>query len=465
MRRVLLIVPDGVAVRNYLYSSFIKELQSKDIEVILYHQISESAINEVKKVHPELHEVKVIPGFIEKPIARLIRESLSFARLRFNSKKLQNGTIMDFWNRKQKSLKQKVLYLLAECLGSVLSWNYRFILKMEIVYEKKICKGYLFEKIENDITFFEPDYILNLHQRSPISAPIIAIARNKKIRTGTVIFSWDNVPKARLISRYDSYFVWSEIMKSELSILYPEIERSSIEVVGTPQFECYFQKKYQESKETFFKRYGLDIDKRTICVSANDLSSPYEPNYLQDVCEEISKIENRYRPQVIFRKSPVDKSDRFDSVLKRYENLVFSIEPDWKSESLFESSFFGSYPTLNDFVLLVNTVMHCDAVINFGSTMAHDFAVLNKPCLYLNYNPVNNSSFKVERAYNFQHFRTLAGIDAVGWVNNKNEIGDLVERAINKPEIIAVDRLVWLKRVVKHPIADCSLSIVNAIIK
>lgn len=110
MKRLLLIVPDGVAVRNYLYSSFITELQAKDIEVILYHQISNAAIEEVKRVQPTLTEIKAIPYFIEKPFARLLRESLAYARLKVNTKKLKNPTVMDFWNRNQKSLKQKLLY-------------------------------------------------------------------------------------------------------------------------------------------------------------------------------------------------------------------------------------------------------------------------------------------------------------------------------------------------------------------
>ena len=166
---------------------------------------------------------------------------------------------------------------------------------MEALYDVEISKDPIFDKIAKDIEQLNPDYILNLHQRAPISAPIIAVAKKKKIRTATVIFSWDNVPKARLISRYDKYLVWSEIMKSELSLLYPEIEKSSIQVVGTPQFEFYFDEKYSKSREAFFTEFGLDCNKKTICFSANDLSSPYEAIYLEDVCEAISKMDKDKR--------------------------------------------------------------------------------------------------------------------------------------------------------------------------
>ena len=464
MKRILLIVPDGVAVRNYLYSSFINELQAKGVEVILYHQISNAAIEEVKKVQPTLTEIKAIPHFIEKPKARLLRESLAYARLKFNTKILKNPTVMDFWNRNQKSLKQKMLYRLAEVLGTVFSWNYNLILKMEAKYDIEITKDAIFEKITKDIEQLNPDYILNLHQRAPISAPIIAVAKKKKIRTATVIFSWDNVPKARLISRYDKYLVWSEIMKSELSLLYSEIGKSSIQVVGTPQFEFYFDEKYSKSKEAFFSEFGLDSNKKTICFSANDLSSPYEANYLEDVCEAISKMDESTRPQLLFRRCPVDKTARFDNVLEKYKNIVFAVDPDWRTEKGNGESFVSIYPTLNDVSLLVNTVKHCDAVINLGSTMAHDFAVYNKPCLYLNYNPVSNSIFKVEMSYKFQHFRSMDTLLPVGWITSKDQIGELIKQVLSTPDEIGKDRILWMKKIAQYPLENSSKNIVNSIL-
>ena len=464
MKRLLLIVPDGVGVRNYLYSNFINELQSYNVEVVLYHQISNAAIDEIKNIHPSICKIKAIPQFIEKPKARLLRESTTYARVLLNTRKLDNPTVMSFWNGNKKGFKQKMLNQLAEILGTVLSWNYNLILKMEALYDIEISKDTVFEKITHDIEQLQPDYILNLHQRAPISAPIIAVAKMKKIRTATVIFSWDNVPKARLISRYDEYLVWSDVMKSELSLLYPEIKSEQIKVVGTPQFEFYFDAKLILDKETFFAQYGLDSTKKTVCYSANDATSPYEANYLEDVCQAVSKMEESIRPQILFRRCPVDKSNRFDAVLKKYKGLIFSIDPDWRTEKGELETFSSIYPSYKDISLLVNTVTHSDVVINFGSTMAHDFAVLNKPCLYLNYNPIDNSIFTVEMAYNFQHFRTMQGLEAVGWLNSSEEIGDKINLALTHPEKVGNDRKKWLEKIVQHPLEEASKNIANVLL-
>jgi hypothetical protein len=112
---------------------------------------------------------------------------------------------------------------------------------------------------------------------------------------------------------------------------------------------------------------------------------------------------------------------------------------------------------------LVNTVLHSDLVINLGSTMAHDFSVANKPCLYLNYNPVSNSNFKVKDVYNFQHFRSMDGLEAVGWINSKLEIRDKILRALNFPDEIASDRKKWMQKIVAHPIIENSKKIADEI--
>jgi hypothetical protein len=464
MIKIMLIVPDGVAVRNYLYSSFIKQLQKNGLDIIIYHQLSDSAISEIKVAQPGLKEFKEIPKFRENIIIRILRESIAFGRLRYNSKKMKNQTIMHFWNRNYSSVKSTFLYVISEIFGNVLSLDYKFILKFEAIYEKLILKDLICNQIYTDIELWKPDCILNLHQRSPNSAPIISAAKLKNIKTATVIFSWDNIPKARLISRYDKYLVWSELMKNDLLLLYPEVKESNIHVVGTPQFEIYSDLKYILSKEVFFYKYGLDTSKKTVCFSGNDESSLYDPVYLSDICNAILQIKESERPQLIFRRCPVDRSKRFDKIVEKYKELITVIDPDWKSDGYGINDFISIYPTINDNLLLVNTVKHSDLVINLGSTMAHDFAVYNKPCLYLNYNPKGSLKDYVRRIYDFQHFRSIEDLDAVGWINSEVEISDKILQCIHTPERIGKDRLVWMNKIVLYPLENNSYNIVQALL-
>lgn len=463
--KILIIVPDGVGVRNYLFSNFTSKLIFENNEVFIYHNLSNSAIDEIKRNKPELLNFIKIPFFVEPPKTRLLRETLAYARLLRNKKTLNNKTILNFWMPSKKGFKKKILYFIAEKLGFLLSNFEKLIFYFDKVYEKEILKHKNTEINKNTLLEIAPDFILNLHQRSPLASPIIAAAKKLNVKTATVIFSWDNVPKARLVFRYDYYFVWSDLMRNQLKLLYKEISSSKILVTGTPQFEFYFNKNNYLAKEIFFNKYGLDPNKKTICFSGNDPSSPYEANYLNDICEEVTKIEEGIRPQIIFRKCPVDKTNRFDKVLENYKNLIFSIDPDWKTEKEDKDSFTSIYPTMNDNVLLVNTIKYSDLIINLGSTMAHDAAVLNKPSLYLNYNPVKNSTFNVEDVFNFEHFKSLKDIEAVGWINNKDEIKNKILNGLQKPNKLGKDRKEWLNRIVLHPLENNSEILKNTILK
>jgi hypothetical protein len=463
--KIVLLVPDGVAVRNYIYSDFIKELHQANFEVILYHQIPIPALQEIQNIQGDfISEYRIIPNFKEGILSRIARESCAYARLLYNAKTLKNKTILQFWNGNSTSYKRVLLLRISELLGLCISKRYSWILKIEKEYDASILNNSATKLVETELAKLKPDYILNLHQRAVTTAPIIAAAKNLKIKNGTVIFSWDNIPKARLISRYDSYFVWSDLMKLELETVYPEIKSINIKVVGTPQFEFYFNDKFQLTKQDFFATYNLDSNKRTVCFSANDASSPYEAQYLEDLCEEISKIEEVNQPQILFRRCPVDLSSRFDSVMNKYPNLLFPIHPDWRIASSDQNTFTEIYPSFLDIGLLVNTVLHSDVVVNLGSTMAHDFAVFNKPCLYLNYDPIENSSFKVKDVFDFQHFRSMQNLNAVGWINSKEEFQDKIQRAINNPENTGEDRMQWIQKIVRHPLQNNSSTLANEII-
>ncbi len=457
--KIVLFVPDALSVRNYLYSEFVKELDKLSIDVFLYHNLSNDTLFEVTKLDKNFKQTLKIPFFIENFKARILRESIAYARLLRNKRVLKNKSIMCFWNRKNANFKQIVLYRLAEFIGFVLSKSYNLITIADSIYKNEIAKSLQIQQVEKDLKAINPDLILNLHPRTISSALIANVAKKLNIKTATVIYSWDNVPKARLISRYDNYFVWSDLMKNDLNLLYPEIDLNQIKVVGTPQFEFYFKNEFFIEKENFFKKYGLDCNKQTICFSANDQTSPYEQNYFEDLCQELIKINDLERPQVLFRNCPVDKSNRFDETLKKYNKFVKAIAPDWKTD---ENGII--YPTYNDFFLLANTVKHCDLVINLGSTMAHDFAVLDKPCLYLNYDPIKNSKYKVVDIYDFQHFRSMKNIQAVGWINSKNDFIPKIIETLNFPENTGKDKIFWLQAIVKHPLQKSSKNLATEIL-
>jgi hypothetical protein len=456
---ILFLVPDGVGIKNYLYSNIISHLKATT-KITIWSPLPKDAFDNVKELHNINFDYKTISFQPESIKTRLYREATTYARLRHNARIQNNDTILTNWRRPKYSFKVKMLYRLAEMLGKFLSKNYQNILKFEKKSRQSIPEK-LIEKYTLELKALQPSSIFITHQRVAGLMPICKAAKNLGIKTTTAIFSWDNVPKARLSVKTDNYLVWSNLMKEEMKIYYPEISDDNIELVGTPQFEFYLDKNRVSTRQQFANTHGLDISKIWLCFSGDDfITSPHDELFLKDVLESLHPMKDAI--QIIFRRCPVDFSDRYDATLNNYKGLVIAIDPKWNAEST--TGWVGYFPMYEDINLQVNLVAHCNLVINLGSTMAHDFTTHNKPCLYLNYNPSKEFDWSTDIIYNFQHFRSMKGLDAVGWINSKEEILDVVSKTLEQPDSIASDKLEWMKKVVRHPLDQSAIKIAKAIL-
>lgn len=447
-KNILFIVPDGVGIRNYLYANLVKYLM-KDANLHFWTTLPNEAITEVEKLHQTSIPHTRFSFVKESFLTRIYREAATFSRIQFYAKKLENPSILTNWNKQRKSFKLKLLYFLAEILGKTQGSDYQGILKLEEKSKKHWSRNSI-EKIKIDLKEAAPDSIFISHQRVPWLMPICIAAQELGIKVVSCIYSWDNVHKASLAIKADTYVVWSQHMKDELLELYPEILEESIAITGTPQFEFYFQQERKQTRETFASSYHLDASKKWICFSGDDeKTSPYDPLYLEDLAAAIDKMPEADRPQIIFRRCPVDISGRYDDVISKFSEIIKPIAPIWYTGT---DGWGAVYPKQDDISLLVNLVEHCDLVVNVGSTMAHDFAVFDKPCLYINYDQDISANWSVDTIYKFQHFRSMGNLEAVGWLNDKNEIGEKVSQGLKEPATLGKDRKKWMETIVNHPL-------------
>lgn len=455
-KKVVFVVPDGTGIKNYLFSKILPELIQNDVEIIVLHNLSTKAINEVKEYHGINFIEEKLPTYIETKKQKFYRESICYARLLYNSNLVDNDTILTNWNSNFKSIK-KVFYKCIEFYGRFLSKKYNRIIAAENKYQSLINSN-----LGRELDFlnkYNPTSIFCTHQRALSAVPVIKAAQQLGIKSIGAIYSWDNLPKARLTVVTDEYIVWSAHMKSEMELYYPEIPSKKIKVTGTPQFELYTQETNGLSKIEFFEKYNLDINKNTICFSGDDIkTSPFDEVYLEDLADSITDNNAIENYQILFRRCPVDLSDRYDEVLRKYPNLIIPIIPQWSNN---EKEWTQLFPYVADILLLANICKYSDLVVNLGSTMALDFAYFNKPSAYLNYNPVVSKEWSVEMIYKFQHFRSMPHNNVVYWIDNKATIFDKVEEAIKKPNLLAKK---WLK-IINLQEPDIAKKIAQTIVK
>lgn len=450
--RILIVIPDGIGIRNYLYSDIITNLSDAGFQIIVMHNLGKDLIQLVnKQLKTPIKQLDFI-SFKESKYQTFLREVTTYARLKKGAIDKENSTILSNWKTNNLGFGKKMFLNFSKLFGNLLN-SYESILLFESRVNQLWKSSKAFHHYQNIIDEVSPDLIFITHQRVPSLAPLCIAATSRKVKTISAIFSWDNLPKARLPIRTDYYALWSDYMLHEFLDFYPEIKPEQLYVTGTPQFDFYTKENLLISRKEFAEKYHLDSQKKWVLFSGDDvMTSPHDPNYLEDVAEALSLEDDI---QILFRQVPISTPERYQHVLNRYSNITH-IPPIWNKGNSWESFF----PLYEDIQLLMNLCYHCGTVLNIGSTMALDFSFFDKPGIFLKYDTCHDSTWSTSEIYKYEHFKSMAGLDAVILVENKSEISSKVHLALNSPESVAKDRSIWKDRIVKNKISS-SIEFVN----
>jgi hypothetical protein len=456
--KLFILLPDGVGLRNFAFTNFHKIAKERGLDIVFWNNtpfdLTGLAFNEIKinkaKAHPLTNMLKIAQTRIE--LALSIKKSKDLV---YNSYKFPFS---------YRDLKHTIKSLYVHGLIFRYKSEKGLVkIRKKIAQNERKTKLY-FDSLET-LKKENPAMVFCTNQRTMLAVAPILAAQDLGIPTASVIYSWDNLPKATKIIEPDFYFVWSEHMKNELLYYYPHVEEKQIIITGTPQFESHFVPSLLVSRAAFFEEYGLDLNKKYICFSGDDISSsPHDPVYLDDTAKAIRRLnQNGHQLGIIFRRCPVDFSDRFDAVLEKNIDIVTPIAPKWDKIA---ERWHTILPTKEDLILQMNTIFHTELVVNLGSSMVFDYVAFGKPCAYFNYN-VDNSLYKSwspEKVYNFMHFRSMPNKETVFWINNANEISDLLLEMLgdSKHEVIE-NAQNWFEKINQHPAKDASKRIVDSI--
>jgi hypothetical protein len=425
-KNIFVFLPDGIGLKNFVFTNFKDKSEKFGYSVTYWNNT-------------------VFP----------IKEELGFNEIIIKNAK--NHFFSDLCKRGKRRIELKISYLKSQdknYLAYSIEQSYKgyknfiksFITDLIVLFFSS-SKGVraltkLINKLERNTNYYKesfnklslnkPSFLFCTNQRPILAVAPILAARDLKIPTATFIFSWDNLPKATLVVEADYYFVWSNFMKEELQKYYPTIKENQIKITGTPQFEPHYNKNLLKPKEIFFNENNLDLNKKYICFSGDDVTtSPYDEYYLQDLAETVESLNKEgYNLGVIYRKCPVDFTEREDKILKKYNDIIYPINPKWENLG---SSWNKVMPLKEDLQLLSNTICNSILVINIGSSMVFDSVIHKVPCAYINYNTekVNTSLWDINKIYKFIHFRSMPSKKAVLWVNKKEDYKLIIKDVLN----------------------------------
>lgn len=458
---LVLFVPDGIGVRNYLFTNFIQYLHQSGIRIILLHRLAPAVIDQVAQLHPNTFEDVFLPDLHESRINDLLRRFCMFIRMHRNARKLHNKSIADNWFffSTQKGSK-KIIFRCMNLMAGLIAKSEWISDKLESLLRRRMVRSAAGKMYKSLLVQMKPDMMMCTHQRSIEAGYVMSVANTLGIHTSSVIFSWDNLPKTRMTYQANDWFVWSKWMKQELQLLYPNIKAANIHVTGTPQFDAYYNKTLYWSKEKFHQFFGIQGKKYVFCFSGNEPSFPSDHLYLSDLLKQISNLAEAADCVVLVRPSPNDYTGRLEAVVEEYPGLAQIARPLWTRQG--NRDWETNIPTPADEAVLVNLVLHCDALFNIGSTMNLDFAHHNKPGINFAYNHPECPQFDITQGYLQEHLKTWDNFNAVILLREQSDLPVLLNQLIELPNTLAPDKMLW-KRLITDDIYPAAQILANCV--
>lgn len=455
-RKVCILLPDGVGIRNFTYSSFPEDAVNQNLD-LFYWNLTSANISE--KGHAEV-KLQATPG----GISDLYKRAKIEAELNYFTKKFKDRVYQTYkFPSAGGGIKKRVKNVIVSSIVSTHS-NKNGIIRLQKKMEQAERQTSYFRHCLEVLKKERPEVLFCSNQRALTTVAPILAARELRIPTACFIFSWDNLPKGTKVLDTDYYFVWSVQMKEELVTYYPWLDVAKIFVTGTPQFQVHFKSQLRIEEPEFYSRYNLKNGRKYLCFSGDDITtSPRDQVFLRDVAMAVKELNSTGNDiGIIFRRSPVDFSERYEEVLNEFADIIIPIAPAWDAIG---EHWNEVIPNEYDNTLQISIIHHTFMVINLGSSMVFDYASYKKPCAFINYNPEGEKMSKdVSVIYRYVHFRSMPDKNSVLWINSKEEIQNIITEVLaGKVDQTIQSAEKWFRIINEHPPQEATARIAKAI--
>ena len=461
MRKLGIVITDGVGFRNFILSDFLIEAELLFDEVVILSCLP-AAVYEGLSKKARIIELDV---FEEKFPTWFFRKAKEVAHLQLHKK--NNFGITDNLKTNKSKAKNprgyatRLIYRWTSLFHSENCIQFYNRLQQQSFKNNPNVKGYkaIFEKEKFDILFFT-------HQRPPFIAPLVYQAERLKVKTVSFIFSWDNLAsKGRMAANFDYYLVWSNLMKEELLHFYKKVLAQNVSIVGTPQFEPYVLERYKTSKSDFYFRFNLDSNKKTICFSCGDIStSKNDELYITIIAKAIQ--ENKIQDvNFLVRTSPAEDPIRFESFIKKFPFIRWNY-PKWKlARKGHQEEWSQRIPSKEDVADLRSILEYSDLNVNMLSTMSLDFMQFDKPVINPVFGNSHNGLYDDQRFLNYPHIKFFLETKATRVVKNEQELIQAIQNYLVNPKEDADKRADLVALQISNPLRETGKRIAEILLK
>ncbi|TBX69246.1 hypothetical protein EZL74_07685 [Flavobacterium silvisoli] len=461
MKKIGIVITDGVGFRNFMLSDFLAEAESNFDEVVILSCLP-AAVFAGLSGKAKVIELTV---FQEKFITWFFRKNKELAHLQLHKK--DNFGIQDNLKANYSRANNPRGFATRFAFWWTTLFHSEKWIQRYNRFQQQSFKNHPITQEYLDILQKENfDLLFVTHQRPPFVAPLIYAAEKSKVKTTAFIFSWDNLAsKNRMAGNFDYYLVWSGLMKKELLHFYSGITPESVEIVGTPQFEPYVLDRYKSSKEAFCHKFGINPSLKTICFSCGDIStSRNDELYIETIAKAISAkiIDN---VNFIVRTSPAEDPIRFAAFVDKFPFIKWNY-PKWNlSREGHQETWSQRVPSIEDVSDLRALIEFSDLNINMLSTMSLDFMQFDKPVINTVFGNKENDLYDDQRFLAYAHIENVVTSESTRIVKNEQELIESIRLYLANPGIDAENRKQFNQLQVGRPLQGTSKHIAETLKK
>jgi hypothetical protein len=437
-KHIVLVVPRGEAVRNFLYSETLRYL-GDHARVTLLTVIDDEEFNVRFQPHcDDIIHLKQQPGHKVINYLRLLTDTAHDRWI--DSEVARNRSAIRDVEAETSAAKLKRLVL--KSAASTMANNRA----LQLLTSLENRADRLLSSREEFVTLFErikPDLVFNCsHIHGAAGELPLKVAHDLGIPTAGFIFSWDNLTsRSRIFVPYDYYLVWNELMREQLLSTYPAVPSENVFITGTPQFDFHFRSEFWLERDELCRRIGANPEQPMVLYTTGiDRHFPEEHRHVELVARLLDEMDLNPKPQLIVRMYVKGTSQEMKDLMKRgLPNVVFPPilwEPNWFT------------PKYEDLTVYTNLLRHIDLGINVASTVTLELMMHDKPVMNIGYDPPGsdlNPAFRFERHINFDHYRPIVESGAVMVARSPEDMREMIYRGLTNPSLDSDKRKRYLQ--------------------
>ena len=413
MKTIFVTLPYYYTYRNFILSGLAEELSNYHRVIVAAHH--DIVINERLRTLPNIEFITLEKDSFLQKIANKIFTIASYRLLR-----IQNT----------KTFQEKYL---SETRGFYKIKRFFFLFPFS--RSKKILHFLIFvinelsklSTVKRQLKSYDPDLYISTVAHRPLEVSYLSIAKFLKIKSLTVINSWDVIStKGSFLIQTDYYFVWNNQNKEELInlVLAPLNRKSVIKVVGAPHFDKYIQ--YQ--KESINTNAPKDQVEKILYTTSPLFIFPNEILLLKELACYFQNQGKSPRKELTIRIHPQAFEDFKELQTWNYKNVLIcfpsSKQSQTEDKAFFEESFFDS---------LSDQISSSSKVLNTASTITLDSLAFSKTVGNIIFDniskPTHNTYHKsIIRLYDRDHYKPVISSGFVEQINSFEELIEFIER-------------------------------------